>query len=77
LSVAPCPSGRTDAGGKLYRVSGTLLYSRRGLVLAADDGGTWALNVGRNADALIGQRVTVEGARSGFDRLDVDRISPA
>jgi len=63
--------------GKRYRVTGMLLSSRRGLVLELDDGGTWALDVGREAEALVGQRVTVEGARSGFDRLDVDWIGPA
>ncbi|RHW18229.1 hypothetical protein D1610_07045 [Sphingomonas gilva] len=63
--------------GKRYRLTGLLLNSRRGLVLEVDGGGTWLLDVGRKAKPLIGQRVTVEGARSGFDLLDVDRIDRA
>ncbi len=37
-----------------------------------DGGDVWG-----EADMLIGRRVAVEGARSGFDRLDVDWIGPA
>jgi hypothetical protein len=46
-------------------------------VLKVDDGGIYALDVDRSARKLLGQRVTVEGVRSGFDRLDVDWIGPA
>lgn len=63
--------------GKRYRVKGMLLESPRGPVLEVDGGGTWLLDADHNARALIGQRVTVEGVRSGFDRLDVDWIGPA
>lgn len=63
--------------GKRYRLNGRLLTSQRGLVLDVDDGGTWALDVGRKGEVFIGQRVTVEGTRSGFDRLNVDWIGPA
>ena len=42
-----------------------------------DGGGTYALDTDGKAHKLVGQRVTVEGTRSGFDRLDVDWIGPA
>lgn len=51
--------------------------SARGLVLEIDDGGVWALNAGASARKLLGQRVTLEGTRSGFDRLEVDWIGQA
>ncbi len=62
--------------GSRHRVTGRLMQSRRGLVLEADDGGVYALDVDRPATWLLGQRVTVEGTRSGFDRLDVEWIGP-
>lgn len=40
-------------------------------MVEADDGGTWALDLDQNVTAMLGQRVVVEGKRSGFDRLDV------
>lgn len=60
--------------GKRYRVKGVLLESLRGPVLEVDGGGTWLLDTATSTQALIGQRVTVEGVRSSFDRLDVDWI---
>ncbi|WBY08149.1 DUF5818 domain-containing protein [Sphingomonas sp. 7/4-4] len=53
------------------------MKSRRGLVLEVEDGGVYALDVDRPVAGLVGQRVTVEGTRSGFDRLDVEWIGPA
>jgi hypothetical protein len=58
-------------------VTGLLLNSTRGFVLQTDEGGVWALDVGRQAQKLLGSRVTVEGVRSAFDRLDVDWIGIA
>ena len=52
------------------------MNTRRGLVLEADGGGEWALDAPASAVKLIGLRVVVEGVRSGFDRLDVERIGP-
>lgn len=46
----------------------------RGLILQVDDGGVWALDAPSRAYKLVGTRVTVEGVRSGFDRLDVEWI---
>lgn len=63
--------------GTRHRVKGILLDSARGLVLEVEGGGVWALDVGWSDRKLVGQRVTVEGTRSGFDRLDVDWIGPA
>nr|WP_294814896.1 DUF5818 domain-containing protein [uncultured Sphingomonas sp.] len=34
------------------------------------------MEVDRPVVELLGQRVTVEGTRSGFDRLDVEWIGP-
>jgi len=57
--------------GSHHRVAGRLRNSRRGPVVEADDGGTWALDLDQNVTGMLGQRVVVEGKRSGFDRLDV------
>jgi hypothetical protein len=46
-------------------------------VLEVDDGGVWALDLDHDPNALLGRRVTVEGVRSGFDRLDVEWIGSA
>lgn len=54
-----------------------LLNSARGLVLEVEGGGVYALDADREAEKLLGQRVTVEGVRSGFDRLDVEWIGLA
>ena len=63
--------------GSRHRVTGLLLEVRRGLVLELDDGGVYALDAEPAARELLGRRVTVEGVRSGFDRLDVTWIGPA
>jgi hypothetical protein len=47
------------------------MTSARGLVLSLADGGVWALDTDANAKRFLGQRVIVEGVRSGFDRIDV------
>ena len=38
-----------------------------------EGGGEWALDMD-NPRAYLGRRVTVEGLRSGFDRIDVEKI---
>jgi hypothetical protein len=63
--------------GTRHRVSGWLRRSERGLILQVDGGGVWALDAGNEALKFIDLRVTVEGVRSGFDRLDVDWIGGA
>ena len=62
--------------GTRHRVTGVLLEARRGLVLKMDGGGIYALDAEVSARALLGRCVTVEGVRSGFDRLDVRWIGP-
>ena len=57
--------------------TGILRPSRYGLyALEMDGGGVWQLDVGWGwkARKLVGQRVTVEGTRAGFNLLDVTRI---
>lgn len=68
---------RTTEKGARYRLEGLLLDSRRGPVLQMDDGGVWALETNADASLMLGQRVTVEGVRSGFDRLDVEWMGSA
>jgi hypothetical protein len=51
--------------------------SQRGLLLEMDDGGVYALDADPDARKLLGQRVSVEGTRSGFDRIDVEWIGIA
>ena len=63
--------------GTRHRVTGLLLDSRRGLIIEVDGGGVYALDADRSARKYLGLRVTVEGVRSGFDRLDVDWIGAA
>lgn len=70
-------SRRTTEKGARYRLEGLLLDSRRGPVLQMDDGGVWALDTDADASLMLGQRVTVEGVRSGFDRLDVEWMGRA
>lgn len=62
--------------GTRHVLTGTLRLARRGFELHMDGGGIWALDVPswRRARRLLGQRVTVEGTRSGFDLLDVQRM---
>jgi hypothetical protein len=52
------------------------MTSARGLVLSLADGCVWALDTDATAKRFLGQRVIVEGVRSGFDRIDVAWISP-
>ena len=63
--------------GSRHVLTGTLHYAWRGFELHMDDGGIWALDAPRRSGKLLGQRVTVEGTRAGFDLLDVDKIRPA
>lgn len=63
--------------GTEHVVTGLLLLDRGYPVLEVDGGGTWRLQIGRNARCHIGHRVTIEGVRVGFDELDVDSIRSA
>ena len=57
---------------------GVLLLGPAGLVLARPDGGTWRLAIPwwRRPRRFIGRRVRIRGIRTGFDVIDVDRITP-
>lgn len=39
-----------------------------------EDGGIWRLDMSGSARRYLGMRVTIEGRRSDFDLLDVNRI---
>lgn len=60
--------------GSFHSETGLLLRQRGGLILQRDDGGRWRLSADADAEQLLGQRVRVEGLRSGFDLLEVTRI---
>lgn len=45
-----------------------------GYALEREDGGLWQLDGGGFPQALLGQRVRVEGVRAGFNLLHVSRI---
>ncbi len=60
--------------GTLHVETGILRCDGRGYLLERDGGGTWRLDLPGSGNGFIGQRVTVEGIRSGFDLLDVTRI---
>ncbi|WP_302050499.1 DUF5818 domain-containing protein [Sphingobium chlorophenolicum] len=63
--------------GTRHVLIGTLRRTRFGHVLEMDGGGVWQLDASWSAAKRhCNQRVTVEGTRSGFDLLDVDRIMP-
>ncbi|WP_155006487.1 DUF5818 domain-containing protein [Sphingomonas hengshuiensis] len=63
--------------GTRHRVTRILKDSRRGLILEIADGDVYALDCERDARKHLGQKVTVEGIRSGFDRIDVEWIGAA
>ena len=60
--------------GTRLREKGQLMTSARGLILALDDGGIYALDAEADATELVGHRVILEGVRKGLDRLSVEWI---
>jgi hypothetical protein len=60
-----------------HRLTGQLMNSVRGLLLKIDDGDIYALDADPDARTLLGHRVTVEGLRSGFDRIEVQWMGQA
>jgi hypothetical protein len=65
------------ARGTRHIETGILRPGCWGYSLHMDGGGIWELDVTRSARKLLGQRVTVEGTRAGFNLLDVSCIWPA
>ena len=68
---------RSEVNGSRKRMSGTLSRGRRGLVLTTDDSELWVIDTDDDVARLLGQRVTVEGAAAGLDRLKADWIGAA
>ena len=62
--------------GARHRLTGSLLESRRGLLLLTDEGAVWALDIADERAGPCGERVRLEGIRTGFDRLAVHWIAP-
>lgn len=62
--------------GERIRLTGLLLADGRQHVLRMDDGGEWRLETARAWTQLLGKRVSVTGARDGFDLVAVARIDP-
>lgn len=60
--------------GTAHTLTGILLENGLYPILRVDGGGEWRLDIGRRHRSLLGLRVRVNGTRSGFDMLDVDRI---
>ena len=60
--------------GSRHRLTGLLLEGAHDPVLRVDDGGEWQLDLDRSDLVLLGRRVVVDGVRSGFDLLAVERI---
>jgi hypothetical protein len=63
--------------GTFHIETGLLLQQRGGLILQRDDGGRWRLDADRDIEKFLGQRVRVKAIRSGFDLLDVSRVTQA
>ncbi|MGC4252655.1 MAG: DUF5818 domain-containing protein [Sphingobium sp.] len=60
--------------GARHVETGILRPGRWGYSLEMDGGGVWQLDIGGSARRYLGQRVTIEGIRSGFDLIDVHHI---
>lgn len=60
-----------------HSVTGLLDRTGRGHVLRVDGGGVWTLDPDRRLRKWLGQRVTIEGVRTGFDFLSVTRVRAA
>ena len=65
--------------GTQHTLTGTLRRIRLGYALEMEGGGVWRLDLGITwrLGRYVDHKVTVIGIRSGFDLLDVHRISNA
>lgn len=60
--------------GTRHRLTGLLRPGKLGPVLQIGSGGEWRLDCDRRYEHLLGRRVVVDGVRSDFDLLSVERI---
>jgi hypothetical protein len=60
--------------GSKHDETGLLLREGQFLILQRDVGGRWRLSADLGTERMLGQRVRIQGIRSGFDLLDVTRI---
>ncbi len=60
--------------GTRHRLTGLLFTGKLGPVLQIDGGGGWRLDCDCCYEHLLGRRVDVDGIRSDFDLLSVERI---
>jgi len=64
--------------GSIHDETGWLNEQDGQLILRRDEGGRWRLDVGfwlwRKSRKLVGRRVRVQGVRSAFDLLDVQKL---
>lgn len=67
--------------GKRFNVTGTLDWSAtyRAFIIEPDEGGFWIVYLPClcHTKHYMQQRVTVDGIRTGFNILDIDRIELA
>lgn len=61
--------------GHAVDVCGVMLREGRRTNLYVDGGGYWELDLLARHLRFVGQRVRVQGVRSGFNRIDVERLS--
>lgn len=62
--------------GTRHTETGTLRHNHFGYILEMDGGGFWVLEFWsmRDVGHFLDDRVTIQGVRTGFNLLDVDRI---
>jgi hypothetical protein len=60
--------------GTTHTPEGLLLTERGALVLRLDGGGCWRLAADADVYQRVGQRVRIEGVRTGFDLLEVRSV---
>lgn len=60
--------------GTRIRLSGKRRNSRRGPLLVTDGGSVWLLEIADEISLPNQGSITVEGTRSGLDRLSVDWV---
>ena len=60
--------------GKAVHTAGLVMRDGQRINLYLDGGGYWELDLVPNQLWVLGKRVRVRGARSGFNRIDVSKI---